>query len=266
MSISYEIEKRFKSEDFKSIQAKDIQDFFQKFKDKNIEIKFKVQTISNPGYDKLNSFFEKFKNYTYEIPVKLKTEPVFNVWKAAGIKHLEVQNCNVLAALFNSEITDGFGRDLLACICNILGKNEIAKKLRNKIKYRVNTEPPTSKNKRIDISIEAHDFIIFFEVKIGHYEDKKQIQEYYCDLKKTYDYIDVKNKLLIFLTLNGSKSSYFKYSKDKNKIVKSLSWNLLMLEIETLLHEYQLYTKFKNDTLANYISQYLQHTKQYFIG
>lgn len=235
-----------------------LETFFQELSKFELKLKEHKKPFPKFNTSKLALFYVSLGNAIKKNNLSLIPRNEFNVWRAAGIKHLEVQNCNVLAAIFHADINEGFGRELLANLCMLYGKPEIVESLRNGMPYKTSTEYAFSKSdddaRRIDIDIRGEDFIIFIEVKINHKEHETQLNDYADEIKALNKNTD--KTLLLFLTQTGKPSSH--YNKEKPSC--PISWNYLLYQIDKLRNVKPI----KDLYFSRALDDYIKNARKYF--
>lgn len=175
----------------------------------------------------LESFFQDFDLAVEPIRAVKKQGFALNVWKAAGLKKDEVKNGQVLKWFLDWRGDHGQENEILKMFLEILPeqfhspKNQTLEEKKNYLmNYSVTAEShyfsvndlcmdtreeindqSIRRNSRIDIEIDASEFLLFIEVKINANEGKGQLQRYYDIAKKRAD--GRKKWAIIYLTKDG---------------------------------------------------------------
>ncbi len=117
------------------------------------------------------------------INVLYKSGESINFWDVCGLKRKEVRTASVLAWLFNSKQTHGYGPTILGAFLQKLsdaGKGEFPLPKQITGGYSVATEsyPLGDISSRVDIVVEGAECVIFIEVKIYAPPGDGQINRY----------------------------------------------------------------------------------------
>jgi hypothetical protein len=102
---------------------------------------------------------------------------LLNVWTIAGIGRNEIRNVSVLAWLFNRNGSHGQGSAFLRAFLSTL-KDQLPQsfqEISDQYSVSVETYPLANKETRVDIEIEAENFLIFVEAKIDALEGNFQV-------------------------------------------------------------------------------------------
>ncbi|MCU4582996.1 PD-(D/E)XK nuclease family protein [Acinetobacter gyllenbergii] len=176
---------------------------------------------------RLEHFFQNFDLAVEPIRVAKKQGFALNVWKAAGLKKDEVKNGQVLKWFLDWRGDHGQENEILKMFLEILPEqfhppeNQTLEEKKNYLmNYSVTAEShyfavndlcmdfgkeindqSIRKNSRIDIEIDAKEFLLFIEVKINANEGKGQLQRYYDIAKKRAD--GRKKWAIVYLTKDG---------------------------------------------------------------
>lgn len=104
----------------------------------------------------------------------------FDPWKVAGLGRDEVRNSSVLAWLLNPRGSHGFGDALLQRLLNHLAQQRSGFPTTTGPYCHVRTEqtPNGERSERVDLEIDAADFYLLIEVKIGAPEGTEQLNRY----------------------------------------------------------------------------------------
>lgn len=159
----------------------------------------------------------------------------FDPWEVAGLERKEVRNTAVLAWLLDPEETHGFGRLPLQILLQTIrhNRNDIPEDYHRYCRVQVETNSDDSAN-RVDIEIDADNFLLFIEVKIDANEQPEQIARYCADAKQR---AISRPWAVVFLTLQG-KEPQTCGSEFKSEDVPCLSWRQLATNLENPLQSY----------------------------
>lgn len=152
--------------------------FFQNWSKIHLEKESKVKEVNIPNTISMQNFFDKYKPVYQEIELQKKDGSQLNVWLAANLGRNEVRNSKTLRWFLDMYADHGqknlFLKEFLKCLpepwCSISTGN-----------YWATEEccPLGNKTERVDIEIDAENFLLFIEVKIDALEGDKQLERYY---------------------------------------------------------------------------------------
>lgn len=164
----------------------------------------------------------------------------FDPWEVAGLERKEVRNTAILAWLLDPEGTHGFGRLPLQTFLQTIrhNRNDIPEDYHCYCRVQVETNPTGDCTNRVDIEIDADNFLLFIEVKIDANEQPEQIARYCREAKKR---AIPRPWAVVFLTPQGKESQTLG-SEFKRKNVPCLSWRQLASSLEDSLQFH--YNKF----------------------
>lgn len=152
--------------------------------------------------DALAHFFSAFEPALAPIREQRKLGMALNVWKAAKLKRDELRNTEVLRWLLDWRGDHGQGNQILAKFLQIF---EGDLKMEAPTQYQCYAESRLNGDlsNRVDIEIDASDFLLLIEVKIDAIEGKDQLKRYYQDaVIKSKN--RQKNWAVVYLTKNGA--------------------------------------------------------------
>lgn len=169
-----------------------------------------IPTMSIPNPDlasSLSNFLDEFARLQASKVVQLKTEvsppdchllsnwlssmitPLeavhtsawsFDPWEVAGLGRDEVRNSSVLAWLLNPKGSHGFGSSVLQSLLSYVHKqkNHFPYSAGGYCNVRTEICPNGDLSDRLDIEIDADNFYLIIEVKIGAIEGNEQLSRY----------------------------------------------------------------------------------------
>lgn len=165
-----------------------------------------------------------------------KTE--INIFDAVGMQLQETKHSYFLGYLLDSNRPHGLGDEILkAFLDEVINKNtvrgvnglisasalETVESSWDKTKITVTREKETDKNRRmdvlIDIPLQDNDTVVVIENKVNATLLKDQLSDYYDYICNRSDYKGYKNKIFVFLTIDGhspSKEKCGTIDDDKN--------------------------------------------------
>ncbi|WP_312455358.1 PD-(D/E)XK nuclease family protein [Pseudescherichia sp.] len=111
----------------------------------------------------------------------------FDPWEVAKLGRNEMRNSAVLAWLLDPHGNHGFGDLPLKALLGAVrecGNNRIPENFTRYCRVSVEKYPTGDATNRVDIEIDADNFFMLIEVKIGAYEQKDQISRYIGEAKK----------------------------------------------------------------------------------
>lgn len=160
----------------------------------------------------------------------------FDPWEVAGLERKEVRNTAVLAWLLDPEGTHGFGRLPLQTLLQTIrhNRNDIPEDYHRYCRVQVETNPTGDCTNRVDIEIDADNFLLFIEVKIDANEQPEQIARYCKDAEHR---AMSRPWTVVFLTPQGKESQTLG-SKFKPENVPCLSWRQLATNLENPLQSH----------------------------
>ncbi|HEM8209233.1 TPA: PD-(D/E)XK nuclease family protein [Providencia rettgeri] len=208
-------------------------DFFKQWP-KNIDwTRERNRTKIDINTAELTQFFNQLSE-----PLKLLQHRAlsFDPWEVAGLERKEVRNTAVLAWLLDPEGTHGFGRLPLQTLLQTIrhNRNDIPEDYHRYCRVQVETNPTGDCTNRVDIEIDADNFLLFIEVKIDASEQPEQIARYCEDA----EYRAMSRPwAVVFLTPQGKESQTLG-PKFKPENVPCLSWRQLASCMEDPLQLY----------------------------
>ncbi|MCM1960590.1 PD-(D/E)XK nuclease family protein [Acinetobacter modestus] len=175
--------------------------------------------------NKLKIFFNRFDDALEPIREARKKGLSVNVWRAAGVGENEVRNSQVLKWLLDYRGDHGQGNKILVELLKLL--ELLPQRFQNYSLERYSTIaeccPLGNQDNRIDIEIDAPDFLLFIEIKINAGEGKDQLQRY-------IDIANAKAKgrdwMIVYLTRDGKLPEKYKLYKEQERLI-GLSWKKL---------------------------------------
>lgn len=154
----------------------------------------------------LAHFFSAFEPALAPIREQCKLGMASNVWKAAKLKEDEVRNTEVLRWLLDWRGNHGQDNQILAKFLQIF-EGDLVMQAPTKYQCYAETNPLGDQTNRVDIEIDAPDFLLLIEVKIDAIEGKDQLKRYYRDAvikSKNRQKTHQKNWAVVYLTKNGA--------------------------------------------------------------
>lgn len=180
----------------------------------------------------LTQFFNQLSE-----PLKLVQHPAlsFDPWEVVGLERKEVHNTAILAWLLDPEGTHGFGRLPLQTLLQTIrhNRNDIPEDYHRYCRVQVEANSDDSAN-RVDIEIDADNFLLFIEVKIDAGEQSEQIARYCEDAEQRSM---SRPWAVVFLTPQG-KEPQTRGSEFKPEDVPCLSWSQLASSMEDPLQSH----------------------------
>ena len=163
----------------------------------------------------LESFFQDFDKAAEPIREARGNGLLSNVWQAAGLGAKEVRNSQVLKWFLDWRGDHGQGNKVLVKFLKLLPEEFHCKPER----YFSTAEccPLGKQDNRVDIEIDAQEFLLFIEVKINATEGEDQLQRY-IDIVKAK--AGNRNWHVVYLTKDGKLPE--KYKNQGN--LKGISW------------------------------------------
>ncbi len=158
----------------------------------------------------------------------------FDPWDIAGLKRNEVRHSSVLAWLLNPKGSHGFDAiplNALLALSRTSKKEFFPASFMRYCRVQVETNPVGDSKNRVDVEIDADNFFLLIEVKIGAFEQDKQIERYCSDAEKK---AGGRPWGVVFLTPNGRQSVS---SGSNNHHISCLSWRHLAREMEGDMHK-----------------------------
>lgn len=160
----------------------------------------------------------------------------FDPWEVAGLERKEVRNTAVLAWLLDPEGTHGFGRLPLQTLLQTIRHNrkDIPEDYHRYCRVQVEANPTGDCTNRVDIEIDADNFLLFIEVKINANDQPEQIARYCEDAEQR---AISRPWAVVFLTPQGKEPQTLG-SKFTLENVPCLSWRQLATNLENPLQSY----------------------------
>ena len=151
----------------------------------------------------LNKLAELFGNLHPLLTNARQRGDLIDIWSIAGLKRDEGRNSAVLAWLLKPRGSHGQGHDILKAFLKLAaGQKGWVFDDANLAKATIRTEhyPLGDSENRIDIVIDAPDFIAFIEVKIDANEGHHQLERYKDALKRKREAHQMRKAYLIYLS------------------------------------------------------------------
>ncbi|MDM1020914.1 PD-(D/E)XK nuclease family protein [Acinetobacter sp. VNK23] len=203
---------------------------------------------------KLARFFNHYQSDEVQAPIlEAKRQGLaVNVWQTAGLKNEEVRHSKVLKWFLDCRGDHGQGN---AILLQLLKELPVLEKYQPQ-RYFATEEccPLGNQESRVDIEIDADEFLLFIEIKINATEGKDQLQRY-IDIAQA----KAKNRdwLIVYLTRDGKlPERYQSYEKD-NKVI-ALSWK----KLSKVLYEYTKGKEVNNRSIW-LVKQFADHIKTF---
>ena len=157
----------------------------------------------------------------------------FDPWEVAGLGRDEIRNTSVLAWLLNPRGSHGMGSAMLQHLLSYINKqkNNFPNSVENICNVRTEICPNGDLSDRLDIEIDATNFYLIVEVKIGATEGKEQLERYGM-LAETLN--GHRPWSLIYLT--PGKKDAKTGGKYTNNII-NISWKEIAVMIEKSIHK-----------------------------
>ena len=199
----------------------------------------------------LARFFNQYQSDEVQAPILAAQQQglAVNVWQTAGLKNDEVRHSKVLKWFLDCRGDHGQGNTILL---QLLKHLPVLQQYQPK-GYFTTEEccPLGNQESRVDIEIDAEEFLLFIEIKINATEGKDQLQRY-------IDIAEAKAKdrdwLIVYLTRNGKLPE--RYNAHKN--LKGMSW----MGISKILSEYTKNSEVNNRS-AWLVKQFADHIKNF---
>ncbi|RPE27398.1 PD-(D/E)XK nuclease superfamily protein [Acinetobacter sp. BIGb0102] len=169
----------------------------------------------------LEIFFKNFDLAVEPLRAAKKQGLALNAWKVAGLKDEEVRHSKVLKWFLDCRGDHGRGNEILL---QLLKELPVLEKYQPK-RYFTTEEccPLGNQESRVDIEIDADEFLLFIEIKINATEGKDQLQRY-------IDIAQAKAKkrdwLVVYLTREGKLPEKYKFYQEQKRLI-GLSWKKL---------------------------------------
>ena len=187
----------------------------------------KVEHQESPIYEintiQLQEFFTQYEVAQKSLNEIKESGFHANVWKVAGLKRDEVRISKVLQWFLDCRAEHGLGNQILKILLSLLPQRF---QFLEPLKYRSFAEsyPSSDGVNRVDIEIDAKEFLLLIEVKIDASEGFQQLQRY-------IDVASNKSKrrhwAVIYLTRNGQLPKAYEVSEQ----LISISWSKLSKKI-----------------------------------
>lgn len=199
----------------------------------------------------LARFFAQYQSNEVQAPILAAQQQglAMNVWQTAGLKTDEVRHSKVLKWFLDCRGDHGQGN---AILLQLLRELPLLEKYQPK-RYFTTEEccPLGNQESRVDIEIDADEFLLFIEIKINATEGQDQLQRY-IDIAQA----KAKNRdwLIVYLTRDGKLPE--KYKAYKN--LQGMSW----MEISKILSTYTKKSEVNNRS-AWLVKQFADHIKNF---
>lgn len=199
----------------------------------------------------LARFFNQYQSDEVQAPILAAQQQglAVNVWQTAGLKNDEVRHSKVLKWFLDCRGDHGQGN---AILLHLLKELPLLEKYQPK-RYFTTEEccPLGNQESRVDIEIDADEFLLFIEIKINATEGKDQLQRY-IDIAQA----KAKNRdwLIVYLTRDGKLPE--KYEDQKNLF--GLSWE----QLSKILSKYIKNTDVNNRS-AWLVKQFADHIQTF---
>lgn len=214
----------------------------------------KVEQNEAPNYEidiaQLKIFFQQYKVAQKSID-DVKTLGMYtNVWQVSSLRQDEVRNTKVLKWLLDCKGDHGQKNKILLDFLKLLP--EKFHKHKPRTYFTIDESCPLGEqSNRVDIEIDAPEFLLFVEVKINALEGKEQLKRY-SEIAEAK--AKGKDKLVVYLTRDGKLPSAYQ----DDEIFFPLAWN----SISNLLNQYADNQSYENRA-AWLIKQFSKHIKSF---
>ena len=164
----------------------------------------------------LARFFNQYQSDEVQAPIRVAQQQglAVNVWQIAGLKTDEVRHSKVLKWFLDCRGDHGQGN---AILLHLLKELPLMEKYQPK-RYFTTEEccPLGNQESRVDIEIDADEFLLFIEIKINATEGKDQLQRY-IDIAQA----KAKNRdwLIVYLTRDGKLPEKYKLYKEQERLI-----------------------------------------------
>lgn len=125
----------------------------------------------------LTEFLDKYSVLNVEYEYKCAQGNAINVWKTVGLKQGEVKNTAILKWLLDHSASHGQKNAVLLEFLKLL-PNRFKKYYPRQYMTLAESCPLGERESRIDIEVNAEEFLLFIEVKINATEGEQQLQRY----------------------------------------------------------------------------------------
>lgn len=199
-------------------------------------------------------FFAQYHSDGIQLPILKERQQGLkvNIWKIAGLKSDEVRHSKVLKWLLDWR--GDHGQDN-AILLHLLQELPILHKYHPQ-RYLATEEccPLGNKESRVDIEIDADDFLLFIEIKINANEGRDQLQRY-IDIAQ----VKANNRdwCIIYLTRDGKLPERYKIYEEDKKIV-GISWK----HLSRIFHKYAKESEVNNRS-AWLVKQFADHIENF---
>ncbi|MDD0823176.1 PD-(D/E)XK nuclease family protein [Mannheimia sp. AT1] len=160
------------------MEIKMLDAFFKNWRNVSLEKETNTKNIVIPSSTAMEKFFDNYQPIYQEKEIQMQNGLMLNVWEAANLGRNEVRNSKTLRWFLDRYAKHGqkdlFLSEFLKCLpepwCSISIGN-----------YWAIEEccPLGEQTERVDIEIDADNFLLFIEVKIDAFEGEKQLERYY---------------------------------------------------------------------------------------
>ena len=187
----------------------------------------------------LARFFAQYQSDEVQAPILAAQQQglAVNVWQTAGLKNDEVRHSKVLKWFLDCRGDNGQGN---AILLHLLKELPLLEKYQPK-RYFTTEEccPLGNQESRVDIEIDADEFLLFIEIKINAMEGRDQLQRY-IDIAQS----KAKNRdwLIVYLTRDGKLPE--KYNAHKN--LKGMSWMGISKILSTYTKKSEIKSKIRS--------------------
>lgn len=157
--------------------------FFQHWGKISLEKESEVKEVIVPNIISMQNFFDEYKPIYQEIEAEKQDGLMLNIWKAANLGRNEVRNSKTLRWFLDMYADHGQKALFLGAFLKCLPEPWCSMSIEN---YWATEEccPLGNETERVDIEIDAENFLLFIEVKIDALEGDKQLERYYDTAKQ----------------------------------------------------------------------------------
>lgn len=206
--------------------------FFQQWSDYSSGLNTQEKRPVTIDTGQLADFFSKLKEPLQAVSHRSLS---FDPWKVAGLERKEVDNTALLAWLLSPQETHGFGRKPLHALLQSIqsgGAISFPTDFEKWCQVQTETCPNGDQRNRVDLEIDADNFFLLIEAKIGAPEQERQIDRY-CE--EAIKRAGTRPWRIIFLTSSGYNP--ITCSPENEPFISSLSWRGLATALETAMRE-----------------------------
>lgn len=230
--------------------SKQLDAFFKSWQNINLDIPT-PEKVTSVDHLNLSQFFDAYKKALFPVLEAREAGLLLNVWKNSGLGSDEVRNSKILNWFLDCRADHGQGNIILLQFLQLLP--EPFCNFQPQFYTSIEECCPLGRlENRVDIEIDAPEFLLFIEIKIHANESFQQLERYRGIAKKK---AAGRPWLVVYLTKDGNLPTDY---LDNAERLRGLSWGRMAKAFKKYVNSQNL-----NNRSLWLLSQFADHTKTF---